>query len=155
MAPARPAFTAPRASLARPVIFGIGDGMVSLLGTVWYLSGHPAFVLPAAISGGVTSAVSMAGFDALSDSTRSVAESCTLGAATGLGCMLPALPFGIFHGPAAVAASAVICVALAVVIALIRPNRGKALSLVEVLGVVALAFGAVVACGLALPGGAA
>jgi VIT1/CCC1 family predicted Fe2+/Mn2+ transporter len=145
----------PRREFARPVIFGVGDGMVSLLGTVWYLSGHPALVLPAAISGGVTSAVSMAGFDALSDSTRSVAESCTLGAATGLGCMLPALPYGVFHGPAAVAASAVVCVALAVVIALIRPNRGRVLSLVEVLGVVALAFGAVITCGLFLPGGTA
>jgi VIT1/CCC1 family predicted Fe2+/Mn2+ transporter len=149
---ARPALAAPRHGLARPVIFGIGDGMVSLLGTVWYLSGHPALVLPAAISGGVTSAVSMAGFDALSDSARSVAESCTLGAATGLGCMLPALPYGIFHGPAAVAGSALTCTALAVIIALIRPNRGRMLSLIEVLGVVALAFGAVIACGLFLPG---
>lgn len=146
---------APRRSLARPVIFGVGDGMVSLLGTVWYLHGHPSLVLPAAISGGVTSAVSMAGFDALSDSTRSVAESCTLGVATGVGCMLPALPYGILHGAAAVAASVVTCAALAVIIALIRPNRGRLLSLVEVLGVVALAFAAVIACGLFLPGGGA
>jgi VIT1/CCC1 family predicted Fe2+/Mn2+ transporter len=141
-------------SLARPVIFGIGDGMVSLLGTVWYLSGHSALVLPAAISGGITSAVSMAGFDALSDSARSVRESCMLGAATGLGCALPAVPYAIFHGAAAVAASIVVCAALAIVIALIRPNRGKILSLLKVLGVVAVAFGAVIVCGLFLPGGA-
>lgn len=155
MTATRPAPAAPRRELARPVIFGLGDGMVSLLGTVWYLSGHPSLVLPAAISGGVTSAVSMAGFDALSDSTRSVAESCALGLATGLGCALPALPYGLFRGAAAVASSVVICVALAVVIALIRPNRSRALSLAEVLAVVALAFGAVIGCGLLLPGGAA
>jgi hypothetical protein len=155
MAPARPAFTAPRHSFARPVIFGVGDGMVSLLGTVWYLSGHPSLVLPAAISGGVTSAVSMAGFDSLSDSTRSVAESCTLGAATGLGCTLPAVPFGVLHGAAAVAGSVAVCATLAVAIALIRPNRSRALSLAEVLGVVALAFAAVITCGLFLPGSAA
>jgi hypothetical protein len=86
-----------KASLARPLIFGIGDGMVSLLGTVWYLSGHPAFVLPAAMSGGVTSAVSMAGFDAVSDSGRPVSESCLLGAATGTGCVLPAIPYELFR----------------------------------------------------------
>lgn len=145
----------PARSFARPVIFGVGDGMVSLLGTVWYLSGHPALVLPAAISGGVTSAVSMAGFDSLSDSTRSVAASCALGAATGLGCVLPAVPYGILRGTAAVAASAAVCAALAVVIALIRPARSRLLSAAMVAGVVALAFAAVIACGLFLPGGAA
>jgi VIT1/CCC1 family predicted Fe2+/Mn2+ transporter len=77
-----------------------------------------------------------------------------LGAATGLGCALPAVPYAIFHGAAAVAASIVVCAALAIVIALIRPNRGKILSLLKVLGVVAVAFGAVIVCGLFLPGGA-
>ena len=139
----------------RPVVFGLGDGLVSLLGAVWFLSGHPTLVLGAAVSGGVTSAVSMAGFDSLSDSDRSVRESCTLGLATGVGCTLPALPYGFLGGPAAVAVSVVICTALAVLIALIRPNRGRVLSLVEVLGVVALAFAAVILCGLFLPGGAA
>lgn len=152
MTTGRPAISA--RGFARPIIFGIGDGMVSLLGTVWYLSGHPALVLPAAISGGVTSAVSMAGFDSLSDSTRSVAESCALGAATGLGCMLPALPYAVLHGAAAITSSAVICTALAVIIALIRPNRSRALSLIEVLGVVAVAFAAVITTGLFLPGSA-
>jgi VIT1/CCC1 family predicted Fe2+/Mn2+ transporter len=152
MATARPTLTA--REFARPVIFGVGDGMVSLAGTVWYLHGHPALVLPAAISGGITSAISMAGFDALSDSTRSVAESCALGAATGVGCMLPALPFAALHGAAAIGASAAVCAVLAVIIAMIRPNRSRTLSLVEVLGVVALAFGAVIGIGLFLPGSA-
>ena len=140
--------------LARPVIFGLGDGMVSLLGAVWFLSGHPTLVLGAAISGGVTSAVSMAGFDSLSDSDRSVRESCTLGLATGVGCALPAVPYAILRGGAAVGVSVTVCAALAVLIAVIRPNRSLALSLAEVLGVVALAFAAVIVCGLFLPGGA-
>jgi VIT1/CCC1 family predicted Fe2+/Mn2+ transporter len=144
-----------KASLARPVIFGLGDGMVSLLGAVWFLSGHPALVLGAAVSGGVTSAISMAGFDSLSDSERSVRESCALGLATGVGCTLPAVPYALLHGAPAVAVSVVICAALAVLIALIRPNRSRILSLAEVLGVVALAFAAVIVCGLFLPGGAA
>lgn len=129
--------------------------MVSLLGAVWFLSDHPALVLGAAVSGGLTSAVSMAGFDALSDSDRSVRESCTLGLATGVGCALPAVPYAILHGAAAVAASVAVCAALSVLIALIRPGRSRALSLAGVLGVVALAFAAVIVCGLVLPGGAA
>jgi VIT1/CCC1 family predicted Fe2+/Mn2+ transporter len=129
--------------------------MVSLLGAVWFLSDHPALVLGAAISGGVTSAVSMAGFDSLSDSDRSVRESCTLGAATGVGCALPAVPYAFLHGAAAVGVSVAVCASLAVLIALIRPNRSRALSLAEVLGVVAVAFAAVIVCGLFLPGGAA
>jgi len=155
MTAARPALTAPRHPFARPVIFGLGDGMVSLLGAVWYLSGHPALVLPAAVSGGVTSAVSMAGFDSLSDSARSIAESCALGAATGAGCVLPAVPYGILRGAAAAAASAAVCTVLAVAIALIRPARSRLLSVALVAGVVAVAFAAVIACGLFLPGGAA
>jgi VIT1/CCC1 family predicted Fe2+/Mn2+ transporter len=143
-----------KASLARPVIFGIGDGMVSLLGTVWYLSGHPHLVLPAAISGGVTSAISMAGFDALSDSARPFRESCMLGAATGVGCTLPAIPYAVIGGSAAVAVSLVICVTLAVLIALLRPNRGKGLSILEVLTVLAVAFCAVLLCKWLLPGSA-
>jgi VIT1/CCC1 family predicted Fe2+/Mn2+ transporter len=147
--------TTVRASTIRPVVFGLGDGLVSLLGAVWFLSGHPTLVLGAAVSGGITSAISMAGFDALSDSDRSVRESCTLGLATGVGCALPAVPYAVLHGAAAVTVSVVICAALAVLIALIRPNRSRALSLLEVLGVVALAFAAVIVCGLFLPGGAA
>jgi VIT1/CCC1 family predicted Fe2+/Mn2+ transporter len=144
-----------KTSLARPIIFGLGDGLVSLLGAVWYLSGHPTLVLGAAISGGITSAISRAGFDSLSDSDRSVRESCTLGAATGVGCALPAVPYSFLHGVEAVAVSGTICVTIAVLIALMRPNRSRALSLLEVLGVVALAFAAVIVCGLFLPGGAA
>jgi VIT1/CCC1 family predicted Fe2+/Mn2+ transporter len=144
-----------KTSTIRPIVFGLGDGLVSLLGAVWYLSGHPTLVLGAAISGGITSAISMAGFDALSDSDRSVRESCTLGLATGVGCALPAVPYAIWHGVAAVAVSVAVCAGLAVLIAVIRPNRSLALSLAEVLGVVALAFAAVIVCGLVLPGGAA
>jgi hypothetical protein len=48
-----------------------------------------------------------------------------------------------------------VCVTLAVVIALIRPSRSKFISLAEVFGVVAVAFAAVIVCGLFLPGGAA
>ncbi|HEY2088621.1 MAG TPA: hypothetical protein VGH54_21700 [Mycobacterium sp.] len=147
---------ASRRRLARPVIFGLGDGMVSLLGTVFYLSGHQSLVLPGAISGGLTSAVSMAGFDWLSDDNdRGFGESAMLGIATGTGCVLPALPYAVCSGAAAMASSVVICLALGAGIALLRPNRGKGLSLLETGGVLAAAFAVVLLCVSYLPGGAA
>lgn len=141
-------------SLARPLIFGLGDGMVSLLGSVFYLSGHPSLVLPAAISGGLTSAVSMAGFDWLSDdSGHGPGEACMLGLATGAGCVLPAIPYAFCSGVVAMAASVIVCVYLAFAIALMRPDRGKGLSLLETYGVLSAAFAVVVLCVLLLPGG--
>jgi hypothetical protein len=144
-----------KSSLARPIIFGLGDGTVSLLGSVFYLSHHPSLVLPAAISGGLTSAVSMAGFDWLSDdSGHGPGEACLLGLATGAGCVLPAIPYAFCTGITAMAISVVICIYLAAVIALMRPRRGAGLSLLETYLVLAAAFTVVILCVLFLPGGA-
>jgi hypothetical protein len=130
--------------------------MVSLLGTVFYLSHHPAFVLPGAISGGLTSAVSMAGWDWLSDdSGHGPGEACLLGLATGVGCVLPAIPYALCSGAAAMASSVAVCVAMAAAIAMMRPNRGKGLSLLETSGVMGAAFAVVLLCVIFLPGGAA
>jgi hypothetical protein len=41
--------------LVRPAVFGVSDGMMSILGVVLYLSGHQSLVLPAAAIGGVSS----------------------------------------------------------------------------------------------------
>jgi hypothetical protein len=144
-------------SLARPVVFGCGDGMVSLIGAVLYLSAHhPALVFPVGVTSGATAAVSMAGFDWLSDDTdHGFGESCVLGAATWAGSMLPAIPFAFTRGAAAVAMAVVICLAIVAVIAMIRPNRGKGLSLIETGAVLAAAFAAVLICGVIFPGGAA
>jgi hypothetical protein len=143
-------------SLARPLIFGLGDGLVSLLGAILYLSGHPALVLPTAVTSGATAAVSMAGFDWLSeDNDHGFGESCLLGLATWAGSMLPAIPFAFTRGAGALAGSVIICVAAGVLLALMRPNRGKGLSLLETGAVFAVAFAAVWACAAIFPGSAA
>lgn len=141
--------------LARPAILGLADGMMSLLGVVLYLLGHQGLIFPAALSGGISSALSMAGGEWLSDSRNGLGVSCMLGGATGLGAIAPAVPYAFWTGPTALAASVVVCVAIGVLVAGLRPGRGLGLALAETFGVLAVIFGVVLACGLLLPGSAA
>ena len=67
---------------------------------------------------------------------------------------LPAIPFAFTGGAAAITIAVLICLAIVAVIALIRPNRGKGLSLIETSAVLAAAFAAVLICGVIFPGGA-
>jgi len=144
-----------RGKLARPAIFGLADGTMSLLGVILYLMGHQSLIFPAALSGGISSALSMAGGEWLSDSENGLAASCVMGGATGLGAILPALPYAVVTGPAAVALSVMICVLIGAVVSLLRPNRGLGMAMVETFGVLLAIFGVVLVCGLFLPGAAA
>jgi len=144
-----------RRGLTRPAVMGLSDGLMSMLGVVLYLPGHQALIFPAALSGGISSALSMAGGEWLSDSDSGLRASLVMGAATGTGAVLPALPYAVATGPAAVASSVIICVAIGVVVASLRPNRGFGLALAETFAILAAIFLAVLACGLFLPGGAA
>lgn len=144
-----------RSRLTRPAIFGLADGTMSLLGVVLYLLGHQAIIFPAALSGGISSALSMAGGEWLSDSENGFAASLVMGGATGLGAVLPALPFAFASGAAAVAGSVVICVCIGVAVAFLRPHKSVPLALLETFGVLAAIFAVVLACGLFLPGSAA
>lgn len=144
-----------RRTLAAPAVLGLADGMMSLLGVVLYLMGHQGLIFPAALSGGISSALSMAGGEWLSESENGPGASLVMGAATGTGAVLPALPYAFSAGPAAVAQSVIICVLIGVVVATLRPNRRLGLALLETFGVLAAIFAVVLACGLVLPGSAA
>lgn len=153
-APVPPA--APRRGLARPAIFGSFDGAASLLGVVIFLAmSHPALILPTAVSGAVSSAVSMGGGEWLSDSDNGPAASAVMAAATFAGAILPALPFAFTTGTAAVADCAVICLCIALTVSALRPNRSLPLALAETAGIFTAVAAVVVACGFILPGGAA
>lgn len=141
-----------RHPLARPAIFGLFDGTSSLLGVVLYLLGHQSLIFPAALMGGISSAISMAGGEWLSDSENGFRASCVMGGATGLGAILPALPYALGTGPAAVAESVVICLLIGFVVSCLRPNRGLGMAMVETYGILAAIFLVVLACGLILPG---
>ena len=128
---------------------------MSMLGVVLYLMGHQALIFPAALSGGISSALSMAGGEWLSDSENGFGASLVMGGATGLGAILPALPYAFGAGPAAVAESVVICVMIGLVVALLRPSRGPGMAMAETFGVLLAIFAVVLACGVFLPGAAA
>lgn len=145
-----------KSSLARPAVFGGFDGTSSLLGVVIYLLlTHPALIFPAALSGAITSAISMGGGEWLSDSENGLGASAVMALATFTGALLPAIPFASGHGPLAVAACAVTCAAIGVVVAFLRPNRGRLLALAETFGILLACLAAVLVCGLFLPGGGA
>jgi VIT1/CCC1 family predicted Fe2+/Mn2+ transporter len=140
--------------LARPAIFGLADGMMSLLGVVLYLLGHPSLILPAALSGGISSALSMAGGEWLSDSDNGLGASCVMGAATGLGAILPALPYAVTTGVAALAGSITVCVLIGAVVGLMRPARRQVIAVAETYAILGVIFLVVLACGVFLPGSA-
>jgi VIT1/CCC1 family predicted Fe2+/Mn2+ transporter len=141
-----------RRSLARPAVFGLSDGLMSMLGVVLYLLGHQSIIFPAALMGGISSAISMAGGEWLSDSENGFGASCVMGGATGLGAILPAAPYAITTGPTAIAQSICICVCIGVAVAALRPRRGFGMALVETFGVLAVIFAVVLALGMVLPG---
>lgn len=134
---------------------GLSDGMMSLLGVLLYLLGHQSLIVPAALSGAVSSALSMAGSEWLSESDNGFGASCAMGVATGAGSLLPALPFLVATGPTAITASVLICLGIGVVVALMRPNRRPLRALAETGAVLAVIFAAVLGCCLVLPGGGA
>lgn len=141
-----------RRQLARPAVFGLADGMMSLLGVVLYLLGHQNLIFPAALSGGISSALSMAGGEWLSDSENGLGASLVMGLATGAGAVLPATPYAFMTGTPAIGTSVVICVLIGLVVAFLRPHRSLTLALLETFAVLGAIFAVVLACGLFLPG---
>jgi VIT1/CCC1 family predicted Fe2+/Mn2+ transporter len=134
--------------------------MMSLLGVVLYLLGHRALIFPAALSGGISSALSMAGGEWLSDSGSGLGVSCVMGLATGVGAILPAVPYLAGTGPGAIAASVAICLVIGTIVAFLRarnrrPGTQQWPIIVITFGILAVIFAAVFVCGLFLPGGIA
>lgn len=155
MATVRPA-ESPRLRLARPAVFGGFDGCASLIGVVIYLAvTHPLLIFPAAVSGALSSAVSMGGGEFLSDSDSGLAASAVMAAATFTGALAPAVPFAFGHGPLAIAGCAALCAVIVVIVAALRPNRGLSLALAETAGLLAVTVAVAFACARFLSGGAA
>lgn len=145
-----------RRDLARPAILGGFDGAASLLGVIIYLlATHPHLIFPAALSGAISSALSMAAGQWLSDDNDSgFAGASMMGAATFTGALAPALPFAFLSGPAAVALAVIIAVAIGVAVAALRPNRGFGRALAEVFGLLIVIVGVCSLLSPTLPGGA-
>lgn len=139
-------------ALARPVIFGLADGAMSILGVVFYASGHSGLVFPVALSGGLTAAVSMAAGQLLSDGgDPDPAAAAAMGAATLAGSVLPAVPYALWRSALAPVASIAVCVVIAAVVGRLREHRRHRYA--ETFGVLAVVVGVAAACALAFPGG--
>ena len=142
----------------RPTIFGLADGMMSLLGVILYLLGHQDLIFLTAVSGAITSALSMGGSEFMSDSDNGFSASAIMGAATGIGAILPALPFAFMRGTPAFVLMIVISFVIAVFVGWIRAKaRGKKITVLSV-GSTVLLFAIIIAVGslvtVFLPGGA-
>lgn len=140
----------------RPAVFGASEGMMSILGVVFYLGNRQGLILPAAAIGGVSAALSMAAGEWLSDSDNGLGASLVMGTATGVGSIVPAVPYAVLHGAAAFSVSALLCALLTVVVGLLRTTpaqRGRRVAVT--IGVLAVVYGATLACALATRGGGA
>jgi VIT1/CCC1 family predicted Fe2+/Mn2+ transporter len=131
------------------VIFGLADGAMSILGVVFYASGHGGMVIPLAISGGLSAACSMAGGEWLSDSENGPGASAAMGAATLIGSVLPAAPYAVLSGWHAPAVSVLTLAAVVVVVAHLRSRRKHPYA--ETFGVLAVVLAASAACALLIP----
>lgn len=142
--------------LTRPAIFGGFDGTSSLLGVVVYLLiNHPSLILPAALAGAISSALSMGAGEWLSDSENGFSASLMMAVATFTGAILPAVPFAFGHGPAEVADSAVIVALIGIAVAAMRPQRGLGLAMFETFGLLVVILLVTWGCAVAFPSGGA
>jgi VIT1/CCC1 family predicted Fe2+/Mn2+ transporter len=133
---------------------GLADGMMSPLGVLLYLLGHQSLIFPTALFGALSAMVSMAGSEFLSTSETGLGGSLMMGAATAVGGVLPALPFAVTTGPAAIAESVVICVLIGFVVACLRPARNLVVALAQTYAVLGGIFAVVLVVAVIYPGGA-
>lgn len=132
--------------------------MMSLLGVILYLLGHQNLIFLTGTSGAISSALSMGGSEFLSDSDNGFTASAIMGVATGIGAILPALPFIFLRGLPAFVLMIVISLVIAVFVGCIRAKaRGKRVTFVTV-GSTVLLFAVIISVGslvtIFLPGGA-
>ena len=123
---------------------------MSILGVVFYLTGHPGLVFPAAAAGGLSASVSMASGEWLSESSTGFAASMTMGAATLTGSILPAIPYAFARGWLAPALSAAACAVVALVVARLRAHRKH--PYLETFAALCAVVAVSVACALLAPG---
>jgi VIT1/CCC1 family predicted Fe2+/Mn2+ transporter len=135
-----------------PAIFGAFDGVVTVLGAVFTLTGdHRALVL-SGVGLAASGAVSMGAGEYLSDSQAGLGVSTVIGATTGLGTLLPVVPY-IFNMRLALLLSITLCLLVAGGISWLKATTDTGTSLlkagVQTFGVMALATAVILLCALA------
>lgn len=134
--------------LRRTALMGGADGLGIVLGLIagMIISRQPAHaVWAAAISGGIAEFFSMANGQRISDASSGWLPAAAIGTASLAGCVLPAIPYALGTGTAALTAALALCAAAAAVISWARPEKGIP-ALAETFGLLAVTG---IACGLA------
>lgn len=143
-------------TLTRPATFGLFDGITTCLGILLGLAARPSLILPAAVGIGAAETVGMAAGEWLSESKNGLRASAVIGAATGLGSVIPALPYAVMPGWYARGWSIALILAITAVITWNRRGgRSLPLAAAESYGVLLAAAAAVAVCVHLTPGGAA
>ena len=125
--------------LRAPIVFGSADGLTVALGIILSLAAAaPSAVVKAALGAGIAELVGMTAGQWLSDGDSGFGPALANGTASLLGCFIPAVPYLITSGTAALVASMVLVAAIGGVVAWLRPQRG-ALAVVQTFGVLAVA----------------
>jgi len=125
-------------AIKQQATFGSADGLTLALGLIVSLSGQPHAVVKAALGAGIAEFVGMAAGAWLSDGSGGIWPPLANGGAAFAACLIPALPYLFASGCVALSASLVLVVAVAAVIAWLRPEKGV-LAVVQTYGILAAA----------------
>ena len=115
-------------AVTRAAVFGAFDGVVTVLGVLFALAGHPHQLVAASVGLAVSGAVSMGGGEWLSDSEHGLGAAVVIGATTGVGTLVPVAPYAVWRGAVAAVCSAVLCLAVAGLIAWLKTTGAAGLS---------------------------
>lgn len=134
-----------RKQASRQAVFGGADGLTLALGLIVSLSGQPHAIVRAAAGAGLAEFVGMTAGAWLSDASSGFMPALANGGAALLACVIPAMPYVLATGAAALIASLMLVAAVAGVISWLRPERGI-LAVAQTYGILlaaaALCFGA-------------
>ena len=104
-------------------VFGAFDGVVTVLGAVFPNTGNPHTLTLTCVGLAASGAVSMGGGELVSDSDAGWAASTAIGATTGLGTLVPIVPYWFTSGTAAITVSMLLCLAVAVGISWLKSTQ--------------------------------
>lgn len=134
-----------RKQASRQAVFGGADGLTLALGLIVSLSGQPHAIVRAAAGAGLAEFVGMTAGAWLSDASSGFMPALANGGAALLACVIPAMPYVLATGAAALITSLMLVAAVAGVISWLRPERGI-LAVAQTYGILlaaaALCFGA-------------
>lgn len=144
--------------ILQPSIFGVFDGATSVIGIILTLTGHAEQVIPTSLGLASAGAVGMAAGSYLSDDSKTgLTASVSIGVATGLGTMLPVLPYLFTSGISAIIASFIVLIIIGAMISVARVKFGAhswARAFIQTYAVLILVCAAVGVCTLATGSGA-